>query len=184
MPLHKQQQGHADNPTLVFLHGFLGNRHDWSDTVEILKDDYHCVSIDLPGHGASVTTPGSLKDGFNHCHQLIKDVINDLDIKQFTLIGYSLGGRIALDYARTQNDTRLTALLLESCHTGLTDDDEKERRFMQDHSWAKQFATESIVETLYDWYDQEVFSDLSDRKKKKSFTNVQKTMVYRLRICC
>jgi 2-succinyl-6-hydroxy-2,4-cyclohexadiene-1-carboxylate synthase len=167
MPLNKQQQGHPNNPTLVFLHGFLGNCHDWDDTINLLKDSYHCISIDLPGHGASVATPGSLKNGFNHCHQLIQNIIDDLNIKHFTLIGYSLGGRIALDYARSQNDTRLTSLLLESCHTGLTDDDAKERRFMQDHSWAKQFATEGIIDTLYDWYDQDIFSDLSDRQKEK-----------------
>jgi 2-succinyl-6-hydroxy-2,4-cyclohexadiene-1-carboxylate synthase len=37
---------------------------------------------------------------------------------------------------------------------------------MQDYSWAKKFATENIVETLYEWYDQSIFSDLSDRKKE------------------
>lgn len=166
MPLHKQQQGNPDKPTLIFLHGFLGNSQDWNDTVNLLKDSYHCISIDLPGHGASVATAGSLKNGFNHCHQLIKNIIDDLNIKHYVLIGYSLGGRIALDYARSQNDSRLTALLLESCHTGLIDEEAKERRFMQDHSWAKQFATEGIIESLYDWYDQEIFSDLSDRQKE------------------
>lgn len=166
MPLYKHQQGCSTKPTLVFLHGFLGSSSDWNETINLLKEDFHCVSIDLPGHGASVATAGSLKDGFNHCHQLIKNVLDDLAIKHYALIGYSLGGRIALDYARSQNDTRLTSLLLESSHTGLTDEDAKERRFMHDHSWAKKFATESIVETLYEWYDQEIFSDLSDRKKE------------------
>jgi 2-succinyl-6-hydroxy-2,4-cyclohexadiene-1-carboxylate synthase len=166
MPLYKQQQGCRSKPTLVFLHGFLGSSSDWQETINLLKDNFHCVSIDLPGHGASVTTEASLKDGFNHCHQLINNAIDDLEINSYTLIGYSLGGRIALDYARTQNDTRLTSLLLESSHTGLTDEDTKERRFMQDYSWAKKFATENIVETLYEWYDQSIFSDLSDRKKE------------------
>lgn len=166
MPLYKQQQGCNTKPTLVFLHGFLGNSTDWNETIEHLKNEFHCVSIDLPGHGASVTTAGSLKDGFNHCHGLIKNTLDDLNIKQYALIGYSLGGRIALDYARTQNDAGLSALLLESSHTGLTDEHQKERRFMQDHSWAKKFATQSIIETLYEWYDQEIFSDLSDRKRE------------------
>ena len=166
MPLYKQQQGCSNNPTLVFLHGFLGSSSDWNETIKQLKDDFHCVSIDLPGHGASVSTASSLKDGFNHCHQLIKGALDDLNVSSYTLVGYSLGGRIALDYARTQNDTRLVSLLLESSHTGLTDEDAKERRFMQDHGWAKQFATESMIETLYEWYDQAIFSDLSDRKKE------------------
>ncbi|MCP4320924.1 MAG: 2-succinyl-6-hydroxy-2,4-cyclohexadiene-1-carboxylate synthase [Psychromonas sp.] len=166
MPLHKQQQGCNNKPTLVFLHGFLGSSSDWLETINLLKDDFHCISIDLPGHGASVATASSLKDGFNHCHRLIKDALDDLNIQQYTLIGYSLGGRIALDYARTQNDKRLKALLLESSHTGLNDVQAKERRFMQDHSWAKKFATQSIIESLYEWYDQDIFSDLTDGKKE------------------
>jgi 2-succinyl-6-hydroxy-2,4-cyclohexadiene-1-carboxylate synthase len=166
MPLYKQQQGCSDKPTLVFLHGFLGSLRDWNETIDLLKDNFHCISIDLPGHGGSVATEGSIKDGFNHCHQLIKNILDDLNIVQYSLIGYSLGGRIALDYARSQNDARLTTLLLESSHIGLSDEDSKERRFMHDHSWAKKFATEGIIETLYEWYDQAIFSDLSDRKKE------------------
>lgn len=166
MPLYKQQQGCNSKPALVFLHGFLGSSKDWNETINLLKEDFYCIAIDLPGHGASVTTASSLKDGFEHCHQLIKDVLDDLDIKQYALIGYSLGGRIALDYARTQHDARLKTLLLESSHTGLADEQIKERRFMQDHSWAKKFATQHIIDTLYEWYDQEIFSDLSDRKRE------------------
>jgi len=166
MPLYKKQQGCSKKLTLVFLHGFLGSSNDWSETIDLLKDDFHCVAIDLPGHGASVTIAGSLSDGFNHCHKLIKDMLDDLDVQQYILIGYSLGGRLALDYGRTQNDSHLKALILESSHIGLADAQSKERRFMQDHSWAKTFATESILETLSEWYDQDIFSDLSDRKKE------------------
>ena len=166
MPLYKQIQGGSNKPTLVFLHGFLGSSSDWDETINLLKDDFYCVSIDLPGHGASVTTASSLQNGFEHCHQLIKNVLDDLNIEQYTLIGYSLGGRIALDYARTQKDARLSALLLESSHTGLLDEQAKERRFMQDHSWAKKFATQHISDTLYEWYEQEIFSDLSDRERE------------------
>lgn len=166
MPLYKQQQGSNSNPTLVFLHGFLGSSSDWDETINLLKDDFHCITIELPGHGASVTTASSRTNGFDHCHELIKDALDDLNVQQYTIVGYSLGGRIALDYARTQNDTRLTALLLESSHTGLLSEEAKESRLMQDHSWAKKFATQHITDTLYEWYDQEIFSDLSDRKKE------------------
>lgn len=166
MPLYKQQQGCDNKPTLIFLHGFLGSSKDWLETIALLKDDFHCIAIDLPGHGASVAIEGSLSDGFNQCHHLIQDMLCELNISQYVLVGYSLGGRIALDYARTQNDPRLTALMLESSHIGLADEQSKERRLMDDHSWAKTFATEGIRETLTDWYEQDIFSDLSDRKKE------------------
>jgi len=166
MPLYRQQLGCSTKPTLVFLHGFLGSSNDWKETIHLLKEDFNCIAIDLPGHGASVTTSSPLSDGFNHCHKLISNVLDDLQIEQYILIGYSLGGRIALDYARTQNDQRLRTLVLESSHIGLLNEEDKERRFMEDHGWAKIFATEGIVDTLTEWYDQEIFSDLTDRKKE------------------
>lgn len=167
MPLYKQQQGCCNNPTLIFLHGFLGNSKDWQETIDLVKEDFNCISIDLPGHGESVAVSSPLSDGFNHCHQLIKNTIDDLNIEQYILVGYSLGGRIALDYARTQQDPRLSMLVLESSHIGLSRSHDKERRFVEDHIWAQAFATQGILETLFDWYEQDIFSDLSDHKKER-----------------
>ena len=165
MPLYSEQQGSNQNPTLVFLHGFLGNREDWQSTIEELKNDFHCVTIDLPGHGRSVSSAVALEDGFGSCHRLIKFALDALEIKSFTLIGYSLGGRIALDYARTQNDPRLKHLMLESCHVGLDNDQDKKKRYQFDHHWAERFSTQSIEESLYQWYEQPIFDDLSDQQK-------------------
>jgi 2-succinyl-6-hydroxy-2,4-cyclohexadiene-1-carboxylate synthase len=166
MPLFSQVQGQAENPTLVFLHGFLGNVDDWSETINYLKDDYYCVSLDLPGHGHSFANTPPLQDGFQYCHRLIKDTLDNLHVKRYTFVAYSLGGRIALDYARTQNDNGLQNLILESCHTGLSTPADKEQRFIHDLNWAKCFATQTMSKSLEMWYDQDVFSDLSDRRKE------------------
>jgi len=165
MPLYYEQQGSNDNPTLVFLHGFLGNCLDWYSTIEQLKTDFHCVSIDLPGHGNSVAIDLALNKGFDNCHQLIKFCLNELNIQSFTFVGYSLGGRIALDYARSQHDPRLKHLILESTHIGLDNDTEQKQRYQSDLIWAECFATQSIEDSLYDWYDQTIFDDLTDTEK-------------------
>jgi len=166
MPLYYEQHGSINNPTLIFLHGFLGNHSDWHHTIEQLKDHFHCIAIDLPGHGNSVTTELPLETGFSHCHQLIRFCVDELAVTSFALIGYSLGGRIALDYARTQHDPRLTHLLLESSHIGLQDEHDKMQRYHADVMWATSFATQSIEDNLYEWYDQAIFNDLSDTEKK------------------
>lgn len=167
MPLFSQTQGKAENPTLVFLHGFLGSSDDWSETIDHLKADYYCVCLDLPGHGHSVTSAAPLEEGFAYCHRLIRRALNDLHIQRYTLIGYSLGGRIALDYARTQNDPDLQQLILESCHTGLATQADKEQRYQHDLNWAKRFATESVMQSVYEWYEQAIFSDLSCPEKDR-----------------
>lgn len=167
MPLFSQAQGNPENPTLVFLHGFLGNIEDWFETISYLKDDYYCVSIDLPGHGSSVSLSPPPQEGFEYSHHLIKNALTDLDIKEYTLIGYSLGSRIALDYARTQQDEGLQNLILESCHTGLKTPIEKEQRYQHDFGWAKCFATQNMIDSLEQWYEQEVFSSMSHHEKKR-----------------
>lgn len=167
MPLFSRTQGNPQNQTLVFLHGFLGNVNDWSETIKYLKDEFYCVSIDLPGHGNSLSQSPPTEGGFDYCHHLIKDTLNELQINSFTLIGYSLGGRIALDYVRTQNDGDLQKLVLESCHTGLTQSIDKEQRYQQDLGWATRFATQSMYDTLDEWYEQSVFSSMNDLEKER-----------------
>ena len=80
MPIFSLVQGKKENPTLVFLHGFLGNVDDWTETISYLKENYYCICVDLPGHGHSVPASPPLQDGFAYCHRLIKSALDDLQI--------------------------------------------------------------------------------------------------------
>ncbi|WP_094752523.1 2-succinyl-6-hydroxy-2,4-cyclohexadiene-1-carboxylate synthase [Psychromonas sp. CD1] len=166
MPLFSQQYGDSKAPTLIFLHGFLGNSHDWEPIIAHLKHHFHCVCIDLPGHGKSIVQESADGNGFTHSHRLINDVISQLKIQNYSFIGYSMGGRIALDYARTQKDKRLKRLFLESTHNGLSSSSDKEQRFIHDVQWAKRFATDPLSRTINSWYEQDIFKDLSHQEKK------------------
>ncbi|MEL0630762.1 2-succinyl-6-hydroxy-2,4-cyclohexadiene-1-carboxylate synthase [Psychromonas aquatilis] len=165
MPLYKEEHGSKDKPTIVFLHGFLGNGKDWEKIINHLKNDFHCVTIDLPGHGLSAGNLAPLDNGFAHCHQLIRSALDSLNISTYVMVGYSLGGRIALDYARTQNDPNLTLLILESSHIGLENDQQKKQRYQFDLNWAECFSTEAMEESLYQWYEQSIFEDFTTKKK-------------------
>ena len=43
--------GNSNKPLILFLHGFMGNSHEFDEIVNLLADDFYCLSIDLPGHG-------------------------------------------------------------------------------------------------------------------------------------
>lgn len=168
MPLYYEQHGSTDAPALIFLHGFLGNHQDWHQSIQQLKEQFRCITLDLPGHGNSISVQTPLENGFQHCHQLIKDTLDRLKLTKYILVGYSLGGRIALDYARTQNDERLKHLVLESSHIGLNKQiPDKEQRYQHDLQWAQKFATQSLLQSLEQWYQQEVFADLSCQQRLK-----------------
>ena len=46
--------GIRGRPTLVLLHGFLGDSEDWLPLVSLLEEDFYLVAVDLPGHAKSL----------------------------------------------------------------------------------------------------------------------------------
>ncbi|WOT06920.1 2-succinyl-6-hydroxy-2,4-cyclohexadiene-1-carboxylate synthase [Shewanella sp. DAU334] len=159
-----QCQGDPRAPAIVLLHGFLGSKEDWSRVTEVLAEHYYCICIDLPGHGSShqhtLTTPG-----FSDCVALIQQTLSSLTVQQYHLVGYSLGGRIALHLAR-QSPEQVQSLILESCHPGLTSYADKAARKANDAQWAAKLASLTILDFLAQWYQQPVFADLSPQKRQ------------------
>ncbi len=64
-------QGDSERPTVVFVHGYPDNHHVWDRMVDALKDDFHCVSYDVRGAGAS-ERPGATR------HYRLEHLANDL----------------------------------------------------------------------------------------------------------
>jgi 2-succinyl-6-hydroxy-2,4-cyclohexadiene-1-carboxylate synthase len=159
-----QCQGNPSTPAIVLLHGFLGSKEDWSAVIEVLAEQYYCISIDLPGHGESLdsTLP---TPGFDTCASLIQQTLLQLKIRQFHLIGYSLGGRIALHLAR-QAPENILSLILESCHPGLKSADDRAARKASDALWAAKLTNLAIEDFLALWYQQAVFADLSASQRQ------------------
>ena len=136
---------------LVFLHGFLGSSADWIPLVKHLPT-FHIFAIDLPGHGE---TP---------FHEEIK-----IELPYFHLIGYSMGGRIAMGYAKKYPE-KIASLQIISAHPGFKTEEEKKKRFIHDQKWTDLLLKVPIDEFLMRWYDQPIFRpfvpDISMRKKQ------------------
>ena len=87
--------------TILFLHGFTGSTKTWQPIIEQLPETVRCITVDLLGHGKPIHLKTA--NGMNMCEQLmdLHALIQSLNITNFTLVGYSMGGRIALAYALT-----------------------------------------------------------------------------------
>ncbi|QQX80611.1 2-succinyl-6-hydroxy-2,4-cyclohexadiene-1-carboxylate synthase [Shewanella sp. KX20019] len=162
--LATQCQGDPAAPVIVLLHGFLGSKEDWTAVIEVLAKQYYCVSIDLPGHGESLNNSLPVP-GFDACTSLIQQTLLQLKIKQYHLIGYSLGGRIALHLARHAPENILS-LMLESCHPGLKSEDDRAARKTSDAQWAAKLNSLDIEDFLTLWYQQAVFTDLTTKQRQ------------------
>ena len=45
--------GELNKPSLVLIHGLASNKFTWNAIIEILKNDYYLIAVDLPGHGSN-----------------------------------------------------------------------------------------------------------------------------------
>ncbi|WP_200343003.1 alpha/beta fold hydrolase, partial [Halorhodospira halophila] len=120
-----------------------------------------CWAPPLPGHDGALppaTTFEALVD------TLWARLVPELP-PRFALVGYSLGGRLALALA-DRYPHRLSALILEGAHPGLQDATAREERRRHDAAWAQRFETGPWQESLDAWYRQPVFADLSDPRRQ------------------
>ncbi|MGL5067217.1 MAG: alpha/beta fold hydrolase [Sarcina sp.] len=91
--LSYKREGNLLGETIVFVHSFLWDKNMWDSQIEVLKEEYDCISIDLYGHGESslLNSQVSLRD----LAQDILDFVDDLGILYFHYVGLSIGGMLA-----------------------------------------------------------------------------------------
>ncbi len=158
--IHYTERGDPKNPVLIFLHGFLGSQKDWIEVTKILSTFYFCISPDLPGHGNSSFEINS----FPKFNVWLDGLIKYLGSASVNIAGYSMGGRIALNFF-CSFPNKVEKLILESAHPGIEDDKKRQKRYMLDEKRAK-LITENYDEFLRNWYDLPLFGEL---KKNPNF---------------
>ncbi|CAI1154074.1 2-succinyl-6-hydroxy-2,4-cyclohexadiene-1-carboxylate synthase [Serratia quinivorans] len=151
------QQGEADRPWLIWLHGLLGNNNEWR-VIAARCPEWPSLAIDLPGHGDSVAV--SCTD-FDDISAQISATLQMHNIERYWLVGYSLGGRIAMYHACYGETLGLQGGIVEGGNPGLADAALREQRLAHDMAWAERFRREPLAEVLADWYQQPVFANLS-----------------------
>lgn len=165
--------GQSDRPPILFLHGFMGSCDDWVEVMECLSDRPRCIAVDLPGHGQTQM----LNDAADPNHpafqmaptaQALMNMLEQLSISVCDLVGYSMGGRLAL-YLAIYYPNRIRRLVLESASAGLATESEREARRQHDASLAQQLTTERLESFLQRWYRQPLFASLS---RHPSFTPI------------
>lgn len=102
--------GAPDKPTVLFLHGGGLTAHTWDVTCLLLRRDYHCLALDLRGHGDSEWSP-VMDYGIEAHRGDVEALVEHLRLDGFVLVGMSLGGLTALAYAG-RNAARLSALVI------------------------------------------------------------------------
>jgi pimeloyl-ACP methyl ester carboxylesterase len=97
MNVHVRDEGNG--PAILLLHGTFSSLHTWDDWTTALSDSFRVIRLDLPGFG--LTGPHPSNDYSNKATLLLLDTLRqNLGISSWSMAGNSLGGRIAMNYAR------------------------------------------------------------------------------------
>ena len=157
---HYIESGDPDGVPILFLHGFMAHGGIWRPVMDQLPGGIRAVAIDLPGHGRTIAALDNLD--FDTLSDAIHEFIGDHFDRPIVLLGYSMGGRIAL-YTALKYPDNFTALILESTSPGIKDPKERDERYLEDRAKAEKLRTTDIKTYLTEWYQQPVFASLSQK---------------------
>ncbi len=161
-PLHHVRNGTRGRPVVVLLHGFLGSHADWQAVISVLDPDFDVLAVDLPGHGDSVGEMDAAAFTLPGAACAVMQCLDAGGIESALVIGYSMGGRLAL-YMALHAPERCRAVIMESASPGLMDEKQAAARILADENWARRFESEPLAEVLQAWYKQPVFSTLTEQ---------------------
>lgn len=146
----------------ILIHGSFGDASDWGPTLHAMNtlgvDNIHAWV--LPGHD------GKELPAHNAFDAMVEALVETLQ-KQRTptiLVGYSLGGRVALHALRAleqRGNHPVVQLVLEGANPGISDEEARKQRRTLDAERAERLRGQPIEDFLDDWYQQAFFGDVA-----------------------
>src|SRR5215217_6247066 len=137
----------------------MGSTADWREVMSALEDRTFCIAMDLPGHGSSLSlTPEAYT--VEGAAEAVIDTLDELEVERPVIVGYSMGGRLAL-YLALRYPERCAGLFLESASPGLESAGERAARREADEERAKRLESGNFEEFLEDWHRQPLFASMA-----------------------
>jgi 2-succinyl-6-hydroxy-2,4-cyclohexadiene-1-carboxylate synthase len=142
---------------LVLLHGFTGDSKTWNPFFKEWGKNRKVIAIDIIGHGQS-DSPDDVKRYEMLCvAKDMKQILDLLKIEKTDLLGYSMGGRLALSFA-IQYPHFVRNLVLESSSPGLITEQERASRVIQDRKLCDFIQKNGIEQFVEYWGNIPLFS--------------------------
>jgi len=142
---------------VVLLHGFTGSHESWNPLLDVWSPAARVIALDLPGHGRSRCSDAAAHTMAGAAAAL-ESLLDELGIAACNLLGYSMGGRLALYFALEHRD-RVRRLMLESASPGLATEQQRADRRLGDEALAC-YALDSGIEAFVDrWEHTPVLAD-------------------------
>lgn len=141
-------------PPTVFLHGFAGGPDSWTEVVERLGRRKTLLGLRLPGHHPQARVAA---DSFEAAVDQVASALDAEQSEAAHLVGYSLGGRVALGIA-VRHPNLVERLTLIGAHPGLATEEARQARRLADAAWSELLRSRGIEEFVRAWEMQPVFA--------------------------
>jgi 2-succinyl-6-hydroxy-2,4-cyclohexadiene-1-carboxylate synthase len=143
----------GEGPALLVLHGFTGSVRAWDDVCPELARGARLIRVDLIGHGQSPAPADPSRYTLDWATTDLSTLLDELGFEKVDLLGYSMGGRVALHFA-VHAPQRLRRLILESASPGIEDAAGRASRIASDNALADRILREGLPAFVAEWDQQ------------------------------
>lgn len=171
---------HGNGTPLMLLHGFPLDHHLWDEVVPLLEDSFDLILPDLRGFGESETidTPYTMEEYASD----IAGLLDHLSIQKAAVVGHSMGGYVALAFARTYPE-RVSGLALVSSQAPADPPERKEGRYKSAAEVAEK-GIGSVLETMAPKFTsdprlQALTREIMEKQKPAAYIGALKAMAER-----
>lgn len=143
----------------------MGSGSDWLPIARQIGNRAYSILPDLPGHGHNINRDFHLPLSFDLLAAELADLIEHLGFESLDLVGYSMGGRLALYFA-LQYPHKVRNLILESANPGIILEKDREDRRAVDLTRAQEILTAGMASFVDHWYQMPLFQSLEDHRAR------------------
>jgi 2-succinyl-6-hydroxy-2,4-cyclohexadiene-1-carboxylate synthase len=156
--LHVQIEGQG--PDVLLLHGFTGSAESMADLSAGLRDRWRTIRVDLVGHGRSDAPRDVACYAMERCLAQLASLLDGLGSRRPHLLGYSMGGRVALALAAAWPQ-RFASAVLVGASAGIEDPAEGTRRRAADGALADDIERGGVAAFVERWMQHPLFAGQS-----------------------
>ena len=150
----------GEGTPVTLLHGFTQSGQSWLETISRMPSGWMWIVPDLRGHGETRTRPGA-QCSMDGCTADLEMLWDHLGVARTHLVGYSMGGRLALHVA-ARHPERILSLLTVGAHAGLEEGARAGRRGGDD-ALAARIEKEGLEPFVDYWSGLPLFAGLERR---------------------
>jgi 2-succinyl-6-hydroxy-2,4-cyclohexadiene-1-carboxylate synthase len=150
----------GEGTPVTLLHGFTQSGSSWLETISRMPAGWMWIVPDLRGHGETRTRPGA-PCSMDACTADLEMLWGHLGVARTHLVGYSMGGRLALHVAARRPD-RILSLLTVGAHAGLEQEARGGRR-QGDEALAERIEKDGLEAFVNYWTNLPLFAGLERR---------------------